>query len=193
MSELALVNMNLPARVWLPLCSTPHHIVRIPYRSAAVLNSKEKAPYIMYVEVLTCDNVHTTALPPKLLDTNLRTDRSEGDLTLYSSSNSRNGSQANLQQLDKPVQASVGAGPICGSMEPVFLNKGRQQTNGINNLNIYNDSHADCWSIHSDSGLHLNSTQQTNYKNKNFNHQGKHMKTKNMLAKISFTFTAAIR
>ncbi len=42
MSELAIVNMNLPARVWLPLYEFPHHIVRIPYRSAAVLNSKEK-------------------------------------------------------------------------------------------------------------------------------------------------------
>jgi hypothetical protein len=71
MSELAIVNMNLPARVWLPLYDFPHHIVRIPYRSAAVLNSKEKAPYIMYVEVLECDDIHCTPLPPKLLDNNL--------------------------------------------------------------------------------------------------------------------------
>lgn len=42
MSELALINMNLPARVWLPLFKFPHIVVRIPYRSAAVLNSKEK-------------------------------------------------------------------------------------------------------------------------------------------------------
>ena len=42
MSELALINMNLPARVWLPLFNFSHHVVRIPYRSAAVLNSKEK-------------------------------------------------------------------------------------------------------------------------------------------------------
>ncbi len=42
MSELALINMNLPARVWLPVCEFPHHIIRIPYRSAAVLNSKER-------------------------------------------------------------------------------------------------------------------------------------------------------
>jgi hypothetical protein len=71
MSELAIVNMNLPARVWLPLYDFPHHIVRIPYRSAAVLNSKEKAPYIMYVEVLECDDIQSTPLPPKLLDNNL--------------------------------------------------------------------------------------------------------------------------
>jgi phosphatidylinositol 4-kinase len=71
MSELAIVNMNLPARVWLPLYEFAHHVVRIPYRSAAVLNSKEKAPYIMYVEVLECESVHATPLPPKLLDNNL--------------------------------------------------------------------------------------------------------------------------
>lgn len=42
-SELSLVNLNLPARVWLPLNShTPHHIVRIPPHAAAVLNSKDK-------------------------------------------------------------------------------------------------------------------------------------------------------
>jgi phosphatidylinositol 4-kinase len=45
MSELALVNMNLPARVWIPICDFRHLVVRIPYRSAAVLNSKEKVIY----------------------------------------------------------------------------------------------------------------------------------------------------
>jgi hypothetical protein len=72
MSELAIINMNLPARVWLPIVKYPHHVVRIPYRSAAVLNSKDKAPYIMYVEVVECDDIHSTLLPPKLLDSNLQ-------------------------------------------------------------------------------------------------------------------------
>jgi len=175
MSELALVNMNLPARVWLPLCRTPHHIVRIPYRSAAVLNSKEKAPFIMYVEVLTCENVHTTPLPPKLLDTNLRADKSESDLTLYSDSNSRNGSQANLQQLDKPVQASGVVASVPENVGAELFSKPKQPTFGNNNLNIFNDIRADCWSIHSDSGLHLNPTQQTRFKNNNFNNQGKQL------------------
>lgn len=41
--ELNQINQNLPARVWLPLNnSKPHHIVRIPPESAAVLNSKDK-------------------------------------------------------------------------------------------------------------------------------------------------------
>lgn len=80
MSELAIVNMNLPARVWLPIYDFPHYVVRIPYRSAAVLNSKEKAPYIVYIEVIECDNVFTTPLTPKLLDNYLQTVKSQENL-----------------------------------------------------------------------------------------------------------------
>lgn len=42
-AELITLNLNLPARVWLPLNSTrPHHVIRIPPQVAAVLNSKDK-------------------------------------------------------------------------------------------------------------------------------------------------------
>lgn len=42
-AELTTLNLNLPARVWLPLNSyNPHLIVRIPPQVAAVLNSKDK-------------------------------------------------------------------------------------------------------------------------------------------------------
>lgn len=42
-AELALVNLNLPARVWLPIShSRSHHVARIPHTQAVVLNSKEK-------------------------------------------------------------------------------------------------------------------------------------------------------
>lgn len=51
--RLNLINKNLPARVWLPLNSDiPHHVVRITEEKTAVLNSKDKTPYIIYVEVL---------------------------------------------------------------------------------------------------------------------------------------------
>lgn len=51
--RLNLINKNLPARVWLPLNSdVPHHVVRITEEKTAVLNSKDKTPYIIYVEVL---------------------------------------------------------------------------------------------------------------------------------------------
>ena len=43
MAELCIMNLNLPARVWLPLDdSVNHHVVRIPHTQAVVLNSKEK-------------------------------------------------------------------------------------------------------------------------------------------------------
>ena len=42
-AELALLNLNLPARVWLPVAENyNHHVVRIPHTQAVVLNSKEK-------------------------------------------------------------------------------------------------------------------------------------------------------
>jgi len=81
-AELALINLNLPARVWLPICSSRnHHIVRIPHTQAVVLNSKEKAPFMLYVEVLKCDNTTTSQLPNKILENTLRFTRSEEDLT----------------------------------------------------------------------------------------------------------------
>lgn len=177
MSELALINMNLPARVWLPLFDFPHHIVRIPYRSAAVLNSKEKAPYIMYVEVLECENVHTTQLPPKLLDTNLRTDREEDSLTQYSN-NSVHSSQINLHAIqcsqDTPVNFTLNTSPETSTTLISSNMKNTASTNKStgNHLSIYNESQADCWSIHSDSGLQMSSIQNVNFKFKNLRTNG---------------------
>ncbi|KAL4706894.1 hypothetical protein ACJJTC_012353 [Scirpophaga incertulas] len=64
-AELATLDLNLPARVWLPLHHRPHYVLRIPPHAAAVLNSKDKAPYIMYVEVLETEGHEP--LPPRLL------------------------------------------------------------------------------------------------------------------------------
>lgn len=41
-AELASLDLNLPARVWLPLHHKPHCVLRIPPHAAAVLNSKDK-------------------------------------------------------------------------------------------------------------------------------------------------------
>mmetsp|Transcript_25965 Transcript_25965/g.68120 ORF Transcript_25965/g.68120 Transcript_25965/m.68120 type:complete len:843 (+) Transcript_25965:185-2713(+) len=84
-AELALLNLNLPARVYLPLCESPadgstgvlsparkstrskdHHVVRFPPQEAALLNSRDRVPYLVYVEVLGCDNSQTAPLPAKL-------------------------------------------------------------------------------------------------------------------------------
>lgn len=49
-AELTKINLNLPARVWLPLNSDqPHHIVRIPSNVAAVLNSKDKVGVFIFL------------------------------------------------------------------------------------------------------------------------------------------------
>lgn len=56
LSELGTLNLNLPARVWLPLHDIPHHVVRIPPQAAAVLNSKDKVK----VEII---NVFSIYLP----------------------------------------------------------------------------------------------------------------------------------
>lgn len=55
-AELSLLNLNLPAKVFVPFDDMfPHHVVRVPHNAAVVLNSKEKAPYIIYIEVLAHD------------------------------------------------------------------------------------------------------------------------------------------
>ncbi|XP_076277493.1 phosphatidylinositol 4-kinase beta fwd isoform X1 [Lasioglossum baleicum] len=81
-AELNTLNLNLPARVWLPLhSSVPHHIVRVPPQYAAVLNSKDKAPYIIYVEVLEVEDIYTSPVPTKIVGHSLRHTKSEENLT----------------------------------------------------------------------------------------------------------------
>lgn len=82
LAELSVLNLNLPARVYLPLevadnCS--HHIVRVPPQAAVVLNSKDKAPYIIYVEVVEVDHLEASLVQPKLSHS-LRHTRSEENL-----------------------------------------------------------------------------------------------------------------
>lgn len=82
LAELNMLNLNLPARVWLPIHSSSlqHHVVRVPPQAAVVLNSKDKAPYLIYVEVLEVDNIQTTPVANKIINT-LRHTKSEENLT----------------------------------------------------------------------------------------------------------------
>ncbi len=94
------MNMNLPARVWIPFYKFPHHVVRIAYTESTVLNSRDRvstlasflfyfsillslsqAPYIVYIEIVLCDNVYASPLPIKQNDSKLRSTRSEENLT----------------------------------------------------------------------------------------------------------------
>lgn len=78
--RLNLINKNLPARVWLPLNSDiPHHVVRITEEKTAVLNSKDKTPYIIYVEVVEVNDIYTSPVIPKLMPS-LRHTKSEEHL-----------------------------------------------------------------------------------------------------------------
>ncbi|NXJ06648.1 PI4KB kinase, partial [Odontophorus gujanensis] len=79
-SELSLLNHKLPARAWLPTASFDHHVVRVPHTQAVVLNSKDKAPYLIYVEVLECDNFDTANVPARIPENRIRSTRSAENL-----------------------------------------------------------------------------------------------------------------
>lgn len=101
----------------------------------------------MYVEVLECENVHQTPLPPKLLDTNLKNAKSEENLTIYSN-NSIASSQVNLNQ-----QQSQSTQPQPNNTSPKSPDI-TAKLNSSNNVTIsINDNQFDCCSINSDSGL----------------------------------------
>ena len=70
LAELSMLNLNLPARVWLPLQArdNPHYIVRVPAQAASVLNSKDKAPYIIYCEVVTVPCLSLSPVPAKIVN-----------------------------------------------------------------------------------------------------------------------------
>ncbi|XP_054253002.1 phosphatidylinositol 4-kinase beta [Indicator indicator] len=79
-SELSLLNHKLPARAWLPTAGFDHHVVRVPHTQAVVLNSKDKAPYLIYVEVLECDNFDTASVPARIPENRMRSTRSAESL-----------------------------------------------------------------------------------------------------------------
>ncbi|XP_056142078.1 phosphatidylinositol 4-kinase beta [Lampris incognitus] len=79
-SELSLLNHKLPARVWLPTAAFDHHVVRVPHSQAVVLNSKDKAPYLIYVEVLECENFETSSVPVRIPENRIRSTRSVENL-----------------------------------------------------------------------------------------------------------------
>ncbi|XP_034941287.1 phosphatidylinositol 4-kinase beta isoform X2 [Chelonus insularis] len=132
-AELNTLNLNLPARVWLPLHSTiPHHIVRVPPQCAAVLNSKDKAPYIIYVEVLEVEDLYTSPVPTKIMGSSLRHTKSEENLTGNEQSNSSNcSSNAVAQQRQTPIKSII-------------------SRVGENAFNYPDDDPADCWSQEDD-------------------------------------------
>ena len=67
-AELSQLNLNLPARVCLPLYPPTHQVLRIPPSEAVVLNSKCKAPYLILVEVALVENTFLSPCVSKQFD-----------------------------------------------------------------------------------------------------------------------------
>ncbi|KAF6020021.1 PI4KB [Bugula neritina] len=78
-AELNMLNLNLPAKVWLPVHKSNHLVVRIPSTSAVVLNSKEKCPYLIYVEVLESEGILSAPVPVRIPESQLRSSHSDED------------------------------------------------------------------------------------------------------------------
>lgn len=103
---LNLINKNLPARVWLPLnAETPHHVVRITEEKTAVLNSKDKTPYIIYVEVVEVNDIYTSPVIPRMMPT-LRHTKSEEHLDSAATSTSPITQQPQSRPLASPAATS---------------------------------------------------------------------------------------
>ncbi|XP_065829438.1 phosphatidylinositol 4-kinase beta-like isoform X2 [Oscarella lobularis] len=65
-AEVSLLNLNLPAQVFLPTCQLRgHYVARIPQSEATALNSKSKAPYLLQVEVIEFDQKTLSSFPAK--------------------------------------------------------------------------------------------------------------------------------
>ncbi|KAK4315336.1 hypothetical protein Pmani_013427 [Petrolisthes manimaculis] len=141
LAELSVLNLNLPARVYLPLCATdsPHHVVRIPPQAAVVLNSKDKAPYIIYVEVLEVEDLNTAPVQIKLAHS-LRHTRSEENL--LNSPASTSSSQLDLTATPTTTTTATTSGLGSTSSIPSSLSS-PHLTSG------YVDE-SDCWSHEDD-------------------------------------------
>ncbi|KAI4575117.1 hypothetical protein MJG53_003048 [Ovis ammon polii x Ovis aries] len=55
-------------------------MVRVPHTQAVVLNSKDKAPYLIYAEVLECENFDTTRVPARFPENRIRSTQSVENL-----------------------------------------------------------------------------------------------------------------
>ncbi|KAA0202912.1 hypothetical protein HAZT_HAZT001092 [Hyalella azteca] len=140
LAELSVLNLNLPARVYLPLGVTdrPHHIVRVPPQAAVVLNSKDKAPYIIYVEVVEVEHLEASPVQAKLSHS-LRHTRSEENLLLSpAASNS-----SSTLDLTTPSATIPTSGLGSSSSIPSSLSSPHVMTTGFL-------EEGDCWSPEDD-------------------------------------------
>jgi len=135
-----VLNLNLPARVWLPihLPDCQHLVVRIPPQAATVLNSKDKAPYIIYVEVVEVFDVHTSPTPEKILNS-LRHVKSEEKLAQDGSASAAtadNVAESGQSQSERPLPFHASASMFSLAAAKKLCNSGGEMD--------------DCWSTADD-------------------------------------------
>ncbi|XP_037908693.1 uncharacterized protein LOC119650198 [Hermetia illucens] len=154
---LNLINKNLPARVWLPLHSDiPHHIVRITEEKTAVLNSKDKTPYIIYVEVVEVNDIYSSPVIMKMMPS-LRHTKSEENLESKENNvPSATNSATNLSSKDCPIECEKSSNNINNNSNTscnVKESKTPDCGNDIGNKGDMNELHLtedDVWSQEDD-------------------------------------------
>lgn len=105
----------------------------------------------MYVEVLKCENIYTTVLPPKLLDRNLKKSSQESLLNFNSQSNiSANDCKAN-QDDQYSIKSNKISSDLLFSTNSNFENISPK----ITSSGLINDNICDNLSVNSDSGLNF--------------------------------------
>ena len=152
LAELHLLNLNLPARCWLPIHSQPvaHHIVRIPPQAATVLNSKDRAPYIIYVECIEVKDAATCPVPVKIISSHhqtatLRQAKSEEQLPEDSSTSSSSPVQQPRQQPQQQQQQQQSKSALGVSSSTTSL-----PVMGCATQSVCSSMPDDCWSQEDD-------------------------------------------
>lgn len=139
---LNLINKNLPARVWLPLNSDiPHHVVRITEEKTAVLNSKDRTPYIIYVEVVTVDDIYTSQVIPKMMPTLRHTKSDEHLDQLCDNPENNSSSNHSIRNNNNSKCSNITAVPVVGK-------RSYGMSRISSNLEVFNDD--EVWSQEDD-------------------------------------------
>ena len=105
----------------------------------------DKAPYIVYVEVLEIENRHTSPVPPKLLESNtLRYTRSEENLPDYFSRMELSGANGS---------GTGSGGSACGisvNSDQTSMNSSSMKPDTFSVYSTPDVDDADCWSQEDD-------------------------------------------
>ena len=138
LAQLSILNLNLPARVWLPIHSSDHLILRIPPGAAVLLNSKDRAPYLVYVEAIdvTSGDIASAPLPSKLINS-LRQTKSEENLLKYC--------HLNHQHVDQNGGGGIKSNSRCSSNGSPIISTASSSSATQLQMCPAVDNDKDCW------------------------------------------------